>query len=369
MTTENQGQVQATGMDPKQEVFKGLAAVLYASEAPVSGSYVDQSRMLAAAADAVQPLDKKSVLDIGCGFGTTTMAIARHCPWMITSIDSSEQHIALLRHVLQTEDDTATFLERLGAREVLGEAFGPTLRHLGEMRREFRGGLFRARGGVHDAFTCSALDLSSQREGVYEAVIGNNFLHWPVNQRQMMILEENAPLSRDHAFELAWKGVMDEVSRVLVRKGIVAFLEPKDFVGANDDPTLERLCEERATVSHPAIVALQKEVNRCLEERHGIVRQVTTVFPLFRRREMNRLFCIAGYRLERSTMYEMTSACPALDYAYVRLPMQLGQVDLPFHDKLVIMRESLDCVRKTLSEDVQRMPVRAQFFIWVARKQ
>lgn len=212
---------QAQGMDPKGQVFKGAAAIVYAASVPVDGSYVDQSRISAACADMAVAggLKGKRVLDVGSGFGTTALAISRYCPSEIVSLDSSEQHIELFRTIFEGELDLRAYLEGKSANEVLGDYYEPTLRAFQNMRVEYRGGLFRRLGGKLSPIIGSSLDLPHGNMAPFDAVVGNNFLHWPMNQRKAEYVKQGIPES--DALQRAFFDAVMPLRRALDDDGVL----------------------------------------------------------------------------------------------------------------------------------------------------
>ncbi|MFA4954173.1 MAG: class I SAM-dependent methyltransferase [Patescibacteria group bacterium] len=359
---------QAQGMDPKGQVFKGAAAIVYAASVPIDGSYVDQSRISAACADmaAAGGLKGKRVLDVGCGFGTTTMAIARYCPARIVAIDSSEQHIELFRTIIEGELDLRAYLEGKSANEVLGDYYEPTLRAFQNMRIEYRGGLFRRLGGELTPIIGSSLEIPNGNMPPFDAVIGNNFLHWPMNQRKAEYLKQGVPESE--AVQQAFRDAVMPLRRALADGGVLTLLEPKDFVRLDDDPEIDTAIEQTCHVRHPVFIALNTELNRLLHERHGIERKVPTTSPIFNRSKLELQFHECGLRLEAVKMVEATFSCSTLDWVFVRLPMWLGQVNLPFETKLALAGEVREFLRRDLSAEVLAQPIRSYFFVFVARR-
>ena len=123
-------------------VFDDLYPILYAAETPVGGAYVRMSDYAASFADAYGGIKDKVVLDIGCGYGTTTMAIAAFNPKKIVAVDSSPQMIELLKQLLLSDDDIESWLYEKGAKDILGKFLECTVRHFEWMRAAFRDGLF-----------------------------------------------------------------------------------------------------------------------------------------------------------------------------------------------------------------------------------
>lgn len=119
---------------------------------------------------------------------------------------------------------------------------------------------------------------------------------------------------------------------------------------------------------HPVFIALNAELNRLLHERHGIERKVPTTSPIFNRSKLPLQFRACGMQLEAIKMVEATFSCSTLDWVFVRLPMWLGQVNLPFETKLALAGEVREFLRRDLSAEVLAQPIRSYFFVFVARR-
>lgn len=108
--------------DPKGDLFEGLFPVLYAVEGWVRGSYFRQSQNSALLAEVASGgLRRKDVLDIGCGYGTTTLAISSFFPASITAIDNSKAMTEMMKFLLLENGDVEEWLVQRGAREILGQ--------------------------------------------------------------------------------------------------------------------------------------------------------------------------------------------------------------------------------------------------------
>lgn len=354
------------GRDPKHEVFKGLAAVVYAAEATISAGYIEQSRMLAMAADmAAGGLRGKFVLDVGSGYGTTTFALVRHAPARIVSVDSSEAHIELL-NTITGGDSIEEYLVKKGAPEVLGEFYEPTLRYFQRVRRDYATSLFRKIGSEIQTQVASTLDLPAhlQAEGA-DVAVGNNWLHWPVNQRRSA-LEKTLPA--DEAFTKAFADAVDPMYRALRKGGTFAILEPADFSYDDTDEKLTALLEGQGMTEHPVYILLQKEINDILKKEHGIDRPMPKTARLFPKSKMAGLFAQSGFMLETVTTFEGTFPCDPVAAFYVRTPMWLGGVNLPFDVKMRIAKRGVEITRATLSEEQLNHPVRGEYTIYVSRR-
>ena len=95
------------GQDPKGNVFSDLYPLLYAAETPISGAYAASSMVGATIADALVHggLRDCRVLDVGCGYGTTTAALANFAPGNIVAIDNSGGMIQFFRDIINPDVD------------------------------------------------------------------------------------------------------------------------------------------------------------------------------------------------------------------------------------------------------------------------
>ena len=94
-------EVQIHAHDPKGDLFEGLFPVLYSVEGWVRGSYSRQSQTSALLAEVASGgLRNKDVLDMGCGYGTTTFAVSSFFPASITAVDNSSAMTEIMTFLL-----------------------------------------------------------------------------------------------------------------------------------------------------------------------------------------------------------------------------------------------------------------------------
>ncbi len=368
MTQTDKGQ-KIQGDDPRGEVFQGLAAVMYAADGPVSGVYIEQSRALAAIADCASGgLRGKTVVDVGCGYGTTTLAVARHAPARIVALDTSAAHLDLFR-LIAGNGDIEEYLFAKDAPEMLGHLCRSTLRHLQTMRAELAGGIFRKAGGkigiIQQSSTTITLEIVG---GLADVVVGNNWAHWPLNQLRAERRELGIQESEEENFVNAFRGTFMPIAYVLKHGGIAAVLEPIDFAWDDEDPAWNALQEQQTMSGHPVFIRLHEEINRILWKDHGVERVVPTVARMFPKSRMAALFADCDLTLERTCFFEGTASCDALDAFLVRGPMVLGGVALPFDTKAAILDEAAKRVRAALSAETLALPVRGEYTIYVLRR-
>ncbi|MDQ7815034.1 MAG: hypothetical protein RDU25_04505 [Patescibacteria group bacterium] len=366
-------QTQTTqGQDPRNNVFQGLSGILYAACEPIAPSYRIQSTAAAACADAVCPggLAGKRVLDVGCGFGTTALAIAAHAPAEIVCADTSQVHLNLLEHTFFGSKSLESILRSVEAEKVLGRYFEPTVTFLESMRREFRESRFVRRGGKLRTVLASSLDLTSEMlGGEVDAIVGNNFLHWPVNQRRAEHVK--AGVEPIWALAKAQDDALQALVRVKKRDGIVALLEPIDFVTTKDDQAYQDMAEH-ALANHPAFVALHRGINDLLKTRYDIDRKMPALSPMFTLENMSEVFrrnCLNLLNVAQFERVMPVTYGDALDFMFVRLPMVLGNLDIPFDAKFALAKEIEVRLRFEATEDrkILDTPLHGQYFIFLAK--
>jgi len=365
-------QTQTQGQDSRNNVFQGLSGILYAACEPIAPSYRIQSTAAAACADAVCPggLAGKRVLDVGCGFGTTALAVAAHAPAEIICVDTSQVHLNLLEHTFFGNTSSEAFLRSVQAEEVLGKYFEPTVAFLESMRREFRASRFVRRGGKLHTLLASSLDLTPEMiGGEVDAIVGNNFLHWPVNQRRAQTAKEGKDSFT--ALERAKNAALHALACVKKPDGIMALLEPIDFVTTKDDLVYQDMAEH-ALANHPAFVALHRGINDLLKTRYGLDRKMPALSPMFTLEDLPALFRRNYLELLNVAQFERVIPVTygdALDFMFVRLPMVLGGLDIPFDAKFALAKEIEARLRFEATEDrkILDTSLHGQYFVFLAK--
>ncbi len=359
------------GVDPKAKVFADLYPVLYAAETPVSGAYVTTSWMSATIADVLcGSLAGKDVLDVGCGYGTTSAIIANFKPKSITAVDNSAAMIELYRNVMLSDLALHNWLIEKDARSVLGDLYYPTLNHLLARRAQFQKSAFYRNGGKVNTLCCSSLGLSRDKMGTFDVVIGNNFLHWPVNQRLAELRKDNASGSRSEEQMLA-RAVNDAlvpITYVLREGGVAVMMEPKDFMTDDVHPDHDAALEAGSMTAHPLFKKFHETFNRLLKERYGIDRKVPTNTGLFKNSKLQGYAEAAGLKLERLVHAENSFACDPVKAFYVRLPMVLGALNIPFEEKLKLGQQTMVEFEKLVTADEADLPLQTQYFYICLRR-
>ncbi|MFA6429356.1 MAG: methyltransferase [Patescibacteria group bacterium] len=361
---------QEQGQDPRNEVFQGLAAILYACCGPVDGGYKLQSKTLASMANANGGLLGKRVLDLGCGYGTTSLAIAEHLPAEIVADDVSAQHLELLEKTLLSKAELGEYLESKGALTFMRVSMLDALiQHLEQMRDEFDDGVFSRSGGTLQTLKCSALDLTLEQvpgHKPFDAVLGCNSFHWPVNQRRALY-EEKGSMPSTAALNQAMDDTLERLEGVLKPNGILALLEPTDFVSYDTDPKLDQALQDASMVNLRVFTAFHMEINQLLAEQYGITgRKVPTAPLIFRVSRLEAVFRRNGFQLDRVVPVTPMLYANPLDMMFARLPMLLGQVPISFDQKMEVAKTVRSLFAGTGYDrlSVMNMP----FFVLLAHK-
>ena len=358
----------AQGRNP-QTVFADLAPALYALNFR-DGGYARQSDFCAAlAAAALGGLEGKNVLDLGCGYGTTTLALSAWHPAHITAVDSSAPMVEFMRAIFKDTGDLGVWMERNGAATLLRSLgfYKPVLEHFRTMRRVFQGGSFALRDGRLRIFREDSLWLDwLDIDGIYEsfdAIVGNNFFHWPVNQRVGDMLKAQPRRPREDIIPIAVADALAPLRR-RVRRGPVVLMEPADFITLDDNPAFDRYIEEHGMTAHPFYLRFQAAVNDILWRDYGVERTTPKRTTLFRRSELPKLMERGGFRLEKMHHLEAAYVNDPFEVCLSRLPMNLGGVSIPFEEKVAVMKKVREALRGTRTE-AEAKPSRVHWFYLV----
>lgn len=351
-----------------QAIFTGLYPFLYASETPISGGYARQSEISAALADAYAGLHGKRVLDIGCGYGTTTMAITPYSPAEIVAVDSAPGMIELLEQVLLSEVSIDRWMRSKGVERALEELYAPTVTHLQWMRRSFCASLFRLRAGILTPLLRDGLELSTEEMGLFDVIIGNNYLHWPILQRRDHIMTARPDLAPEEALYQAQRDALLPLASLLKPGGIAVLMVSKDFVVIDDDPERDTEIERTLFGKHPVYHALQEAVNRILKVEYRIERTITAMTPCFLASELPVMAQRAGFMLTSIHQMDWAYTCDPIDGYFVRLPLLLGGVDLLPPVKMDIVKRARQEVAKRLPDKAVQTPMRVYWFFLILKR-
>ncbi len=367
----------ALGQHPER-VFAELYPFVYAADTPLTHTYEKMSETTAAFAEAYAGLRNKRVLDMGCGYGTTTVALAAFGPSEIVAVDMSSPMIELLRQVLLSSDPLDAFLRRRGAEAVLDEFYEPTLAHLHWIRTTFQGSLFwrPPQQGALRALVWDGLQLEQAHIAPVDVVVANNYLHWPVNQRMNQLQQVYPDRSSAELLAQASRDALHPLAALLPPKGIAVITETKDFVTVDQcpdldtdrSPDLDAAMERHFPTVHPLFLTFQETVNRLLKEEYGIERDIPQTTKLFETSTLPALVRNGGFALRRVHVVEHTCPCDPLDSYFVRLPMLLGTIDIPLQAKIDLAKRVRRELGKTPFHEILQNPLRIFWFFLVLER-
>ncbi len=368
----------AQGQYPER-VFADLYPCVYAADAALTHAYVNMAETTATFADAYAGLRHKRVLDVGCGYGLTTVALAAFGPREIVAVDNSQAMLDLLHQVLRSGDSLDVWLRSKGADAVLDQFYAPTLTHLQWMRTTFQGGLFRRppQQGVlrvvhHDGLTAEQADI-----GLVDVVVANNYLHWPVNQRINQLQGAHPDLTSEQLLAQATRDALRPLATLLPPKGLAVITETKDFVTIDQCPDLgpahtcrdlEIDLERSYPGEHPRYLTFHAMVNRILKDEYGVERDLTQSTKLFQTSTLPAIVQSGGFALRRIHLVERTLACDPFDNFFVRLPMLLGTIDIPLQEKIALTKRVRRELGKTPFHEILQNPLRSSWFFLVLER-
>lgn len=355
----NSGPIHA--YDPKGDLFEGLFPVLYAVEGWVRGSYLRQSQNSALLAETASGgLKGKDVLDIGCGYGTSTFAISGFFPASITAIDNSIAMTEMMRFLLLENGDIEEWLNERGAREVLGRRFERTVQYLKFFRQCFRQNNFWG-SSVLKIVNSTLMSFSS--DALFDAVVANNVLHWPINQLKKELEDKGQRVETDDCTVK----VLAKGRSLLKVGGVLVVMEPRQVTALDTDYSREGHFNKSGSNNNPVFVKLNLILNRILRERYSIVRDAPKDVKMFRVSQMPDLATKAGFDLERTIVIEEPSFVRSVDFYPTIIPINLATVDLPLTEKVKIIQEAEAELVDTLSEEEKNLLTQAQAFYFVFR--
>ena len=359
-----QGLTQGQGA---REVFESLYPILYASIAPISGAYDRQSEKCAALADAYAGLSNKRVLDAGCGFGSTSLAISAYGAGEIVAVDRSKSMLDLLRQVLLSHNDLSIWLETKGAHSVLGEFYYPTVQYLRWMRATFQGSVFYQHGTLHPLLY-NILKLQDLSLGRFEVIIGNNFIHWPVNERMNEIKQADPQLTEEQVLARACHDALWPLASLLSPGGLAVFMDSKSFITLDNNWELDAKLEQKTITEHPVYKAFHKGLQRIFKQEFGIDYALPRKTELFRRTQLDALMELGGFRLKHFHHVDVTHAGDPLAFCTANFPLLLGNIPLEFDKKLAIGRRVQAELAARLPDGISNTPIREQQFFLVLER-
>lgn len=350
------------------KVFSSIYPLLYASISPTSGGYEGVAAIIAALADAHLGIRDRTVLDIGCGFGTVALAAAAYAPEKIYAVDNSGGMIELLKETLVGNKNLSDWMSgKEGAREVLGEYFEPTLRHLLAMRNAFRGGIFLRRGGKLEAIKADGLRVDSLGLDPIDLIVGSNYLHWPVIQSLAEMKKKSPEIPTEILLKSACSVALRPLAKVMKPGGIMVLMEGEDFITFDDAPEEEQDFCGNVAVEHPVFLKFHSIFAGLLKKRYGIENDVPKRSNLFPRSTLKSIFAENGFKLER--FHHLENVCVNyLDSIFAGFPMMMGSVDIPFEEKMKLGREVRSRLLASVTPEELAVPNRSQWFFQVLER-
>ena len=347
------------------KVFSELYPLLYASMSPISRCYEVIAEKIAAFADAHLGVGGKTVLDIGCGFGTVALAAAAYAPKKIYAVDSSEGMIGLLVETLLGNRNLSDWMAgKEGAREVLGEFYEPTLRHLLAVRNAFHGGIFLRRGGELKALQADGLRVDSLGLDPIDIIVGGNYLHWPVNQSLAELKRKSPEIPPEVLLKTACAMALRPLANVMKPGGIMVLMEGEDFITFDDSPEEEQDFRGNVAVEHPVFQRFHSIFVEIMEKRFGIKKDLPKRSSLFPRSMLAGLFAENGFELKRFHHMEDVRE-NYLASIFAGFPMLMGSVDIPFEEKLKLGQEVRLKLLASATPEELAVPYRSQLFFQV----
>src|SRR3989338_1374722 len=259
-------EVQIHAHDPKGDLFEGLFPVLYSVEGWVRGSYSRQSQTSALLAEVASGgLRNKDVLDMGCGYGTTTFAVSSFFPDSITAVDNSSAMTEMMTFLLLGDGDIEEWLIQRGAREVLSWRFERTRDYLKFFRQCFRQNSFWSSSHLR-VITSSLMDFSAN--SFFDAVVANNSIHWPINHLKKESAEKGVELETDQCIVV----VLAKLRTLLKSKGVLVVMEPRQLATLDTDLFRAENFDRFGSNNNPVFVKLNLLLNRILRERYSVER-------------------------------------------------------------------------------------------------
>jgi len=357
------------GNNNKEDAFSETASiVLYLLLEAVGRPYRKQSDFCATQAG---PLFNQRVLDMGCGFGTTTGAIVRQAPRSIVAVDNSLLQTSIYEQVLLREGSIGALLAELQTEEIVGRNSATRiLQLLKEQRAELSGSIFRQHGGRIQVIPDSCLNLLPEVYGYFDTVVGNNFIHWPIKALRDKLMV--AGIQPEEAARLATIQALKTLSGVLRPGGTLALLEPMNFVSTGDAEFDSTLTNATAPLSHPVFIGMDEMTDTLLHTRGLLLPPRSGTDTLFTLPKLCGIFAESGLELQRTQFQEQNYACQGreemVEVAFATLPMRMARIQLPFAEKLEIARLVRTQAERELPDSAFERPMRVVSFVFVGKK-
>ncbi|MDP3784898.1 MAG: methyltransferase domain-containing protein [bacterium] len=311
----------------------------------------------------------RRVLELGCGYGISTQAIANFAPREILAIDQSPEMIRLLRHIF-LGDELETPLESDFMRRAMGRYYQTLLDHVVWQKSVFANGIFCRNHRLLHTKVSSGLSLSPDDEGVgiFDAVILNHSFHWLVGDL-LTATEPNRYLIS--AVSVAWvvKKALERLSLLLKSGGVLVFATMEGFVEDDINWGRDKDWRENGVRSHPVLSRFETRLRELLMERCGLdekdEKPRPKLFPLSTMRNTSRM---AGFSLEHVSCQEGIEEGDALEAAFTGDLMLLGSYEIPWEEQLRLIQQVYDELEPVISKEERRQPVRPQSVIFCLKK-
>lgn len=321
----------------KGGLFNEIAVNYTAAEATGVQSYRSQSKNLAMVARMLYQGDfqEADLLDVACGFGITTLAVASHNPGSITSIDPSESLVGIAKMILQDDEDIPAWLANRSGHQLLGPAFRRTVDYLMSLRNGFREYFFCHQKKPLTILQTGLMEFEPGRR--YDVIVLNNAFHWVVTQIRKQRDNPDAP----ETVRLALVEALCKVRSLLNVGGAFVFLSPKVFVRLSD-PEKENYFAVHWSATHPVMQLLNSMARSIFEKEKGISSKPSGAPPaIYQESEIAQVARESGFKLARILQFEESLLMlDALNYFKLLIPINLGDIETPMVEKVEVVNEA-----------------------------
>lgn len=337
----------------------------YAVYADLTSLYHQSALASATLADFMVGLRDKNVLDLGCGHGISTQAIANFAPWGLVAVDQSAEMIRLFRHIFFNEE-LETPLDSKFMLESMGPYYPTLLEHIGFQKKVFANSTFNRNNGLLEAWVASGLDIKPYNIGTFNAIIANHSFHWLVGD--LLTAAKGDEVSEADVAEAVREALL-LISSVLRHGGVMVFATMESFVQDDIDLLRDRDWQKNGVRSHPVLSRFERRLQELLTEHCGLDKKDATPRPkLFPLSKMKSTCQAAGFSLKHVSCQESIGRGDALDAALTGGLMLLGSYNLPWEEQLGLMQKVYDELEPVISREERRQPIRTQSVIFCLSK-
>lgn len=355
-------------------VFSDAYAILYSAEAPVSYAYKQQSEMTASVANEHTGhsggLQGLRVLDLGSGYGQTTLAVMAYCPEQIIAVDRAAGMVNMFEHVLLSQGNIDIWLRSKGADELLEDLYAKTAAHLRWMRATYEKSLFRKRGGQLMVLNEDIMTLDPQTIGLFHCIIANNSLHWPIKERQKEIMQARRDVTDEDALAQAIPEVLKRLASLLRPGGILVAMEPKAFISFDkeEDKDLENELTANTLTENSIYRKFHLTLQHLLKEKYDRDYEIPEKPSGYPMSKLDTLAKEGGFTMKRWWHRDVTFVGDALTTCFTLFPLTLGSIDLPFSVKVELGRQVRREIPAMLTDEDAMTPIREQQFYLVFQR-